>query len=679
MASVRVGIVQWILFFGKRNNILFLHTVFLASVISLLQSKSGWAQEVFQSPPISVLSREDLSATGISRLGKLLSTLPGMRSSSIDGFSYRLSILGLSSLDDPAPTIYLDGIPQSFHLLGVSQINLIPTTVSEIESISYSTMSIDEESYRPRSGRIDIRTLQRPGFSIRADISGTNEINDPGPYRYTSRNSPNVDRSGPQLETTVSYRSGVWYSRLLLRSDEHHVTDEKIAARVRSIYNGHDSPRLELSAVDFLVSRLDSAGQHSVRIGASSFGDFLYRRAIGFEIPFRQRWSYFTASGGVELPRQLRLSYYVDRRQSIAGERQNSFPIGVELIRDWTHASLAVQIPSREGHYEVKLGVSQLKYSDRLSERVFEKRNSPSLRISADWRMNATRHLVAVVISSSPLSKYGARSANFAFNWAADWRLRPNVSILFRTGFDQIVQPSAESFEQLLTTAVPIPVFDELFDGFRPLPTSKSTQLHAQIGTRIGIRDNLKVQVLGQVRGIRDGALSRPIVDLSNKSAYVFPEWNFRDGLSGKLVGIITQMVYVPANRTRLVFHHSWVGVVASEEADFEELFTGTLGHRTTASLWLSINPRFRLYSRVEYIPVQAWKGYREKDPALDKPYLLWDITVQKELWDDYLQFSLSGQNITNASYASHPAGGIEYLALQVRLRFRLDVDLQSP
>jgi hypothetical protein len=155
-------------------------------------------------PGRQVITRADIEAAGLYRLPDLYRLIDGVRTATVDGFTWRANLLGGDPFGAEEWTLLVDGARVEIGLFGEQNLSLVPVAITQIDSVEvWATPRVVAGTFA--SGVIHLHTTQpEPGLAARGGAALGNEIGDPGPYRYVpERASRNVDKFGGDYEGLV--------------------------------------------------------------------------------------------------------------------------------------------------------------------------------------------------------------------------------------------------------------------------------------------------------------------------------------------------------------------------------------------------------------------------------------------------------------------------------------------
>ena len=211
-----------------------------------------------------VLHAADIAAGGWHRLGDVVAGMMPGEMASVDGFNValtngRIPFAGISAAGSPGWMIRLDGQRVPVAIDGMSILDQLPVAMTQVDSIVVYNASSIVDGQASLLGTIDVYT-RRPvrGLSGVGDYQHGDESGDPGPYRYTPRATPNVEKLGPFTSGAVAYGGGGWSLDAAARYSSLNITDTSISRRFPGIFSE-------------LQSDVNSSGGSGVL--TTSFGD----------------------------------------------------------------------------------------------------------------------------------------------------------------------------------------------------------------------------------------------------------------------------------------------------------------------------------------------------------------------------------------------------------------------
>ena len=126
----------------------------------------------------------------------------------------------------------VDGQVLNPHLFGSTNLNLVPVTLSEIDSIRIVTVPQFYSGQFASNGLIHFYS-HRPssGFVVSGRYAAGQESGDPGPFRSTELATPNLEQSGPDYSATVGYGTATWYVSGTASTQSEPASDVRVSER----------------------------------------------------------------------------------------------------------------------------------------------------------------------------------------------------------------------------------------------------------------------------------------------------------------------------------------------------------------------------------------------------------------------------------------------------------------
>jgi hypothetical protein len=186
-----------------------------------------------------VIDAAAIAAAGWHHLGDIAAALPPGSIASVDGFNYELSgsRQGFSETTGARATwlIRLDGQEVPTRLAGLWILDAIPVAITQLDSVVIVEGARLTDGRTAFLGTIDFFTRRpRRGSSIVGDYQHGDESGDPGPYRYTVRATPNVEKLGPFASGAAAFATDNVAIDIGGRYASLNVTDPRIVARLGS-------------------------------------------------------------------------------------------------------------------------------------------------------------------------------------------------------------------------------------------------------------------------------------------------------------------------------------------------------------------------------------------------------------------------------------------------------------
>ena len=652
---------------GTRCILLFIG-IFLACGVRDVSAQGSY-QGVFA-------DRSYRDAAAASRLGRFLSSVDIFDAISPNGYSYRISPLGLTPFESLGPTVVLDGQPQWTDLAGFQQFNLIPLSVDDIDSIYVDTSPADELLFRNPAGTIHIRSKRPLGWTVRSVIDFGNEVNDPGPYRYTDFSSGNIDREGPRVDTRLTWGDGKFFFMGALRLDEFHFTDARLEGRIWSTFAGDTKPTATLEAPEMLFSYAGETMAHQLRWGGAIFSDFLYLDPVGRELPLDMSMAFASFNGRFGRTDGGHILYNFDARRNEAEPADASIEAGGPLEERWVNFSLAYKLVRPIWGMNLGFGYSII---DRISDGAgladFIRRYRASVGFSFESSENV-RHQVKGLVTTPVVSGLSSDNLGYAGSWRTDYSGRSGT-LHALVSFSERDPEEIRSLPGQLQRGLTLP-FPTLSNVVRTSAFTRDRYLHVELGGATSSNSTVSISPMVAFRAME--GLTLPSYDrtfLAFNGA-LETETRLHTGISGQVLttGLSVQHRYSNLLKTNVSWY--WTRPITGGNQHFWEHWAPLKGHRAVISTVFTPDPRFRLFARASWKDERLWPVFSGEPGSTRPARLIIDVSAQKDLWDDILSVSVSGTNVGNNAWREHPVGPVENLVFRfaVRVNFSGGSDL---
>ena len=118
---------------------------------------------------------------------------------------------------------------------------MLPINITQIDSVEIFTVPQLHQGIFTDYGLIHIHTKNiSQGKSLTLSQSAGNEIGDPGPYRYTKFDSPNVEKVGLGSTVTVDFNNNNRIFSFGINYMGHGINDWATTKRNHSIYGNEN-------------------------------------------------------------------------------------------------------------------------------------------------------------------------------------------------------------------------------------------------------------------------------------------------------------------------------------------------------------------------------------------------------------------------------------------------------
>lgn len=368
---------------------------------------------------------DNLGTSIIINPNDLLHSIPEWDIATTDGFTYRVNT-GLYGFYGPQPEVFLDDIPVDFSFFNWQNLNMLPSSMEEISSISYSSNPQIHNHTLSRAGYLGLHTsLPDTGFSVHGSFTVGNQIEDPGPWSYDStRVTPNIDRRGPHYFSKAAYRTDKWYARGQFSLRQHQPTNLNNNHRIGS-YSYVDGV---WHAVKTRVNNgLAEVGYHSggwkfqSRGLWSSNDEYLFFQPFGREIPAVTGYRQLAVQAVREAGPWKHSGRYLANRKQVKYRLNNK-----DYNFDWQRISHIFSLSSRyrQENVELESGAS-LEISDARGLQMESRQItatlfgsvSTQLPLGIDFNVDVTKYETAPSLS-----------INSAYRLSNAWNVSAEVS-----------------------------------------------------------------------------------------------------------------------------------------------------------------------------------------------------------------------------------------------------------
>jgi hypothetical protein len=184
-----------------------------------------------------VWRQRDIEVAGWHRVGDIAAALPAGTASSIDGLTGYFGSMSvpIPQSDVTAATwiVRLDGARLAGDVRGLWMLDLLPVSITQLDSIAVTSAPTIADGKPTFGGVIDLysRRVNRP-LAATVDYQHGDETGDPGPYRYTARATPNVEKLGPFASGALAAAKGPVSIDAAARYAALNTTDPRILSQL---------------------------------------------------------------------------------------------------------------------------------------------------------------------------------------------------------------------------------------------------------------------------------------------------------------------------------------------------------------------------------------------------------------------------------------------------------------
>jgi hypothetical protein len=589
--------------------------LFLATPVAAQRS----ARRVIDAPAIA--------AAGWHRLGDIVNALPPGATASIDGFNHEMSgsRLGFHETSGTRAmwTVRLDGQPTPMQIDGVWLLDLLPVAITQLDSVVITEGARLVDGRATVLGTIDLHSRRPRRVSVVVDYQHGDESGDPGPYRYTPRATPNVEKLGPFASVAAAAGVGRGALDVAARFNSLNITDPRFVENLTTPLGRQD----ENSAGGSAVLSLDFAGgRHSIVAGRARFSGPLRDPSVGaLEWP-RIFGSHAGISGSVTVgDRPLR--YAVSATSLEVDQLTDVIPLTIgqdRIIGDaFVEAPLSASFRAGTG-----LSVGTQDISGEHRER------------------RAARGWIGYAEGRRTLTAAAERSAGV-------------MSVSGSARHERTLPDSDVVAVSLDLQSAWIDADYAWMDGFGSAATHEGRTTAADLRAELSTREMLRVRPTWYVRAFRFTGFQAPANGSAADSTF--------SARQGAAAGIVLSST--TAARVRLWGRaeiSQMFGEAARGEASMPSGFAeGSASTRTAGNFTLSVLARLA--------PATRWQSFAATSEREIPATRRIDFSVNKSIWNDRVRAQLVMRNLLNAAERTHPLGA------QWNLRTHLAVTVALP
>ncbi len=603
-----------------------------------------------------VITREDIVRHGFSRLSDVLALSTLWHTTGLEGFHWQTAPSGFP--DGTARwNLYIDDIPVASRVLGRNRLNTLPISLSDAACIEIISKIDMQGPALLREGALLIYTKKPQfGLSMEASVAAGNEINDPGPFRYTLPETINIDRIGPTHTASVSVGKKTWQGHASGRLDEHHVTDAALHDRAWRFYHiPGTQPHIRARTLGFIGAFGPRPRSQRILAGLSHAGDMAFFPETGFEIPTIHRIALLGAAGTLPLRRDGVLRYGVSSSRDAFELRPNRKDI--EL--DWMQRQFVAEADARVRMLHIGGQVRTIRgqTSGFLSDaNLFDLRLFGGLNVRI--RQRGRTRLVLEWIR---------REGRGGAVLYASMEMQPGAKQRFRlAGSYGATPPDARSLGLWKERGYRLPysTFGSTGHDQKPLPRRATVDAGWIHRDPIGISGSVFVFY----RGFWNDILPEYMIAWNGVESSFNTTTRLFQGAGGHAGGISGTMAF----RLLPTLHQHISGTFEAVRRD-DPLWLA-YGERIprlriAAITTLAVADRFSLSSLMRYASTTRWPEYREASVEAGEIWpwrlperFLVDVTASKRMAGDHLNISMGLRNLLNDPVRFHPAGAVFYM-----------------
>ncbi|OGU56855.1 MAG: hypothetical protein A2V66_14625 [Ignavibacteria bacterium RBG_13_36_8] len=628
-----------------------------------------------------IITREEIQSGGILRLSDIFFQIGASEVKTIDGYRIQTNINLLNPGWDQNWILMVDGQRIDLDYPYMKNINLLPFDLSEVDYIEVFTLPQISSGEYSDKGMIHIHTVKpADGLSIHVSTSSASEIGDPGPFKYTDTNTPNIDQIGPYYSASISLGS----EKLSLRMGvKHHMqiySDPLIRKRMAN-YAWENKEMKLLGAyakveVDLLNGKhiLFAAHAHTGDpLFYSVYGsDLLFFNPYGAEIPVDPIFNHVGLSGYFNLTPSASINYQFKFSSSLL-----DFPMYYQKPAfDWNinNYNGYVEFENRKSDSEglVGFGINHVKFV--TGYQLFG--NSFTLfRIYGKYKKNYFD-----IISQTYFGSFVFDGTKTAVKAGVNSQIKMSKEVSFLTGIsfsnrlpeedNNLWYWSMKGYGFLNSYGLNYSIEDELSISKQFIAEA---ELHFDAGERFSfafggffrLYSNQNIEHHNYIIDPATYLFDTETVVGSNQNGSVFgPKFTFDQQISSS-------------------FHHKiyyrYIPIIDGTDEFYDVMLTFP-AHKFVYTISYQPVSSFSLNTMFTYLSESFWPEYNSINTDSSNLYsnnlkerLLIDLAAQKFFWHNRLRVSILLKNILGKEDKYHPIGGIFDMTLFLQVELILD------
>lgn len=600
--------------------------------------------------------QDEIKHAGIARPSDLVLLIDEVTYFSIDGYTYQGSINQLDHYQQQNWIIMVDGQQLNLKLFDITNLNLLPFSTDQIDSIEVCLYPQQHADEFTNKGLIHIhRKKVAPGVSVRAQFTAGNTTGDPGPYRYTKYWSENVDRIAADDSYWLSYKGQAGYLGVGYYSQVYYPTDNRIRDRNKQIYP-YGNPVITTNSYSMRAGLDKIISQPTLSVFHARLDDMYFFKPLGREIPTKNYFSHIGINGEEKVHQETSIGYKFFYSLNRLDKRNNVY----DMNFNWQEEKLYFNIYSifHQSADPLKIGIG-MERSKVNTDYKIGKNIIYSGKIYADLNLKNTA-ITQQKVNLSVL--YDGDSWDFNSAVSGRWKLN-NGNFIFGTISYSHIRASVEStiwywsengYDFVKDNGGFYSIRDNLHPG-KIFTTDLKWLQRGRILPDIEIdmfyryfqKKNLESQTFQYDSNTR--TVSGPVLIQST---------------SGKSVGGVTfKLKYTSLKSLNHELYYNYT-ILLMGKLSLNSLWQATPEHRLSYRLIFTPVESFSIWAKCQYISETYWIDYKNIDDENENVYsaktpsvFLVDMAVNKWLWNRRIKVDLILRNLFNQNHIMHPIG----------------------
>ena len=638
-----------------------------------------------------VLTNGMIENSGLFRIGDILQLSTKIRVSSIDGFSWFSNINGLSSFQRQNWVILLDGQRLGINTFDIVNINMLPINITQIDSVEIFTTPQLYQGIFTDYGLIHIHTKNiSKGKSLVLFQSAGNETGDPGPYRNTTFNSPNVERIGSGSAMILNLNNNSRSISLGTNYKGHGIQDWAIQKRINSIYgneniyDGSDHwiipeinryASIENTSTFLKLKTKTFRGEHDFFTSYShSYKYFYFLKPISREIPVDYVIKHIGIINNFGISKMLNIIY----RLHYTNNQLNKYPNELDFDFDWESTNLHANLENQFSisSYSVKLGIGFdryiLKTDYELSKSFYDIYNYYG---AFNYRLteNIIQNIDVMVLLSN--GKHALKGASIT-----KWYINPKQTLnLIMSNIQRLVEEdnSLWYWSQLGYDLINT---DFTING----DFNKSKTFTIDLIWSNKINDRLTIEISNYYRSFDDIYLEQQYYSFNSEDgSFTSSPLIIHTNQAGGIIGANLAIKSNIKSKIYQYFYYDYQSELYSKEV-FKDVMKTIPKHSLNYQLIFSPVKNFSIWTKIGYLSSSEWENYKnisgESYLTINQDTFKYsntvessnviDIGIQKWLLKRKINTNLFLRNVFNQKKRYHPIGASFDLTLYFHITY---------
>ena len=638
-----------------------------------------------------VLTNGMIENSGLFRIGDILQLSAKIRVSSIDGFSWFSNINGLSSFQRQNWVILLDGQRLGINTFDIVNINMLPINITQIDSVEIFTTPQLYQGIFTDYGLIHIHTKNiSKGKSLVLFQSAGNETGDPGPYRNTTFNSPNVERIGSGSAMILNLNNNSRSISLGTNYKGHGIQDWAIQKRINSIYgneniyDGSDHwiipeinryASIENTSTFLKLKTKTFRGEHDFFTSYShSYKYFYFLKPISREIPVDYVIKHIGIINNFGISKMLNIIY----RLHYTNNQLNKYPNELDFDFDWESTNLHTNLENQFSisSYSVKLGIGVdryiLKTDYELSKSFYDIYNYCG---AFNYRLteNIIQNIDVMVLLSN--GKHALKGASIT-----KWYINPKQTLNLIMSNTQRLVEEDNSLWYWSQLGYDLINTDFTING----DFNKSKTFTIDLIWSNKINDRLTIEISNYYRSFDDIYLEQQYYSFNSEdgsftSSPLIIHTNQAGGIMGANLSIKSNI----KSKIYQYFYYDYQSELYSKEV-FKDVMKTIPKHSLNYQLIFSPVKNFSIWTKIGYLSSSEWENYKnisgesyltinqdtfKYSNTVESSNII-DIGIKKWLLKRKINTNLFLRNVFNQKKLYHPIGADFDLTLYFHITY---------